>query len=139
MLHMPISPFFSCIINKTEYLTIDSKELSAHSLNNLLWSKSIVLEKPQNVLIDTVFSFIAIVYPYSRITFYNTKSGEHLGDLFIPDFSSWIFANNLNYDACETAIPQINIIKGIVFNRNINKENQRVKYLLQKSLNISHP
>ncbi len=130
---------YSCIINKTEYLTIDSKELTAYSQNNRLWSKKVEMEKPQNVFIDTSSFFIAVVYPYSRITFYKTKNGEHLGELFIPDSSSWIFAHNLNYDASETALPQINIIKGIVFNRNINKENQRVKYLLQKSLNISHP
>jgi hypothetical protein len=133
------SAHFSCIINKTDYLTLDSKGLTGYSQNNQLWNKNIEMEKPQNVLIDTTLSFVATVYPYSRITFYHTKNGEHLGDLFIPNFSSWVFANNLNYDANETALPQINVIKGIVFNRSINKENQRVKFLLQKSLNISHP
>lgn len=135
----PHSAHFSCIINKTDYLTLDSKGLTAYSQNSQLWSKNIEMEKPQNVLIDTTSSFIAMVFPYSRITFYHTKSGEHLGDLFIPDFSSWVFANNLNYDANEALLPQINAIKGIVFNRSINKENQRIQNLLQKSLNISRP
>ncbi|MCX7863181.1 MAG: hypothetical protein N2449_09340 [Bacteroidales bacterium] len=134
-----ITSEFSLLLNSTESVLIDTNKLKLLKGNSTIWTTSLSSDKPQNIFADTSAAFLSVVYPFSRISFYNTRTGEQIGDLFLSDFSTWIFTNKLNFDASETALPKINIVKGIVYNRNVNKDELRIKGLLLKSLNLNSP
>lgn len=136
---IPISAISAKLLPKTN--TIHLNETSIQLLNNTeqIWTTNINFENSKSIMLDNYSQFCIITNPFSMFSFYNSITGQHIGDLYFSGFNSWIFTTKLNYDASESIIPKIKVVKGIVYSQKAQNDQLRIPKLISTALKLNIP
>jgi WD40 repeat protein len=129
--------FIAKVYKNDTILTLDTNELKLTKNEKLIWNNKILnLGDVIGIVQDTLFSFAAIISPYSKLYFVDLNSGKPLGELYIENNDTWLFMQNLIFDASENIISKIKVVKGTAYSSNLKVENLRKQKLIPKVLKL---
>jgi len=129
--------FIAKVYKNDTILTLDTNELKLTKNEKLIWNNKILnLGDVIGIVQDTLFSFAAIISPYSKLYFVDLNSGKPLGELYIENNDTWLFMQNLIFDASENIISKIKVVKGTAYSSNLKVENLRKQKLIPKALKL---
>ncbi len=134
-----INALYAQLLTKERILILNENTLKLINNNEQIWNTAINFDNSKNILLDITSKFCIITNPFSKFSFYNIENGQFIGDLNLLDFNSWIFTTKINYDASQSIIPKIKLVKGIIYSRDIKSDELRTPELITKALNLNFP